>query len=455
MRKTGWGARLALGMLALALWPARGVAQEAVPVILPMRERAAVVDRWLERRLDTVVPALMRREGVAMWILIAREYNEDPVLRTMLPATWLSARRRTILVFFDRGPAAGVERLAVARYDVGRLFTGAWDPAAEPDPWRRLAALIAERDPATIALNRSATFALADGLTATEYEAFREALPARFHDRLVSGERLAIGWLETRIPEERAVYPMIVRLAHAIIAEGLSERALQPGVTTTEDLAWWFRERVRSLGLTAWFHPSVDVQRPEGDARDGDFSARPGVTVIRPGDLVHVDFGLTYLRLNTDTQQHAYVLRPGETDAPEGLRRALAVGNRLQDILTEQFVAGRTGNAILRAALEQARAEGIEATIYTHPIGYHGHGAGPTIGLWDRQEGVPGRGDYPLFPHTAHSIELNAAVPVPEWGGQQVRIMLEEDAYFDGTTTRYLDGRQTRLWLIPRPGANE
>ncbi|GIV57856.1 MAG: hypothetical protein KatS3mg042_0769 [Rhodothermaceae bacterium] len=248
---------------------------------------------------------------------------------------------------------------------------------------------------------------------------------------------------------------MIVRLAHAIIAEGLSERAIQPGVTTTEDLAWWFRERVRSLGLTAWFHPSVDVQRPEGDARDGDFSARPGVTVIRPGDLVHVDFGLTYLRLNTDTQQHAYVLRPGETDAPEGLRRALAVGNRLQDILTEQFVAGRTGNAILRAALERARAEGIEATIYTHPIGYHGHGAGPTIGLWDRQEGVPGRGDYPLFPHTAHSIELNAAVPVPEWGGQQVRIMLEEDAYFDGTTTRYLDGRQTRLWLIPRPGANE
>ncbi|RMF56113.1 MAG: M24 family metallopeptidase, partial [Bacteroidetes bacterium] len=349
------------------------------------------------------------------------------------PATWLSARRRTILVFFDRGPAAGVERLAVARYDVGRLFTGAWDPAAEPDPWRRLAALIAERDPATIALNRSATFALADGLTATEYETFREALPARFHDRLVSGERLAIGWLETRIPEEMAVYPMIVRLAHAIIAEGLSERAIQPGVTTTEDLAWWFRERVRSLGLTAWFHPSVDVQRPEGDARDGDFSARPGVTVIRPGDLVHVDFGLTYLRLNTDTQQHAYVLRPGETDAPEGLRRALAVGNRLQDILTEQFVAGRTGNAILRAALEQARAEGIEATIYTHPIGYHGHGAGPTIGLWDRQEGVPGRGDYPLFPHTAHSIELNAAVPVPEWGGQQVRIMLEEDAYFDGT----------------------
>lgn len=439
---------LVVGLL-IPLPPAQ--AQPDLPVVLPMRERAEVVNRWLEARLDTVVPALMRREGLAMWIISAREYNEDPVIKTMLPATWLAARRRTTLVFSDRGPDEGVERFAVARYDIGTLFDGAWNPETDPDQWGRLAALIAERDPATIALNRSATFALADGLTDTEFDGLLAALPPQYHSRIVSGENLAIGWLETRTADEMAVYPMICRLAHDIIAEGFSEAAIQPGVTTTDDVVWWYRERIRDLKLTTWFHPSVSIQRANTGARGGDFSSRPGSDVIQPGDLLHVDFGITYLRLNTDTQQHAYVLRPGEQDAPEGLKRALAIGNRLQDILTDAFVAGRTGNEILRTALAQARAEDIDATIYTHPIGFHGHGAGPTIGLWDQQGGVPGRGDYPLYAHTAHSIELNARVNVAEWGGQAVRIMLEEDAYFDGEDVRYIDPRQTELLLIPRP----
>ncbi len=425
---------------------------DAMPAILALRERAAVVDRWLEIRLETVVPELMRREGIDLWVIAAREYNEDPVIETMLPATWMAARRRTVLILHDRGPEHGVERLAVARYDIGP-FPRAWNPEEQPDQWGRVADLIAERDPRRIAVNRSSTFALADGLTSTEYDALMAALPPRFHDRVVGGERLAIGWLETRTPEEMEVYPHIVRIAHRIIAEGFSDAAVQPGVTTTDDLVWWYRERISGLRLDTWFHPSVSIQRelPAAAAEGrgtGDFSARPGLDVIRPGDLLHVDFGITYLRLNTDTQQHAYVLRPGETEAPAGLRHALAVGNRLQDVLTEAFAAGRSGNEILAAALASARAEGIEATIYTHPIGFHGHGAGPTIGLWDQQGGVPGRGDYPLFPSTAHSIELNAAVEIPEWGGQKIRIMLEEDAFFDGERTWYIDGRQTELWLI-------
>ncbi|MFQ5571253.1 MAG: M24 family metallopeptidase [Rhodothermales bacterium] len=424
-------------------------AQPGMPVILPMRDRAALQDRWLEARLDAVVPALMRREGIDLWIVSAREYNEDPVIETMLPATWVSARRRTILVFFDRGPDEGVERLAVARYDIGP-FPRAWDPTEQPDQWKRVAEIIAERNPAAIAVNRSSTFALADGLTDTEYAGFRAALPERFLGRIVSGERLAIGWLERRIPEEMQVYPTICKIAHTIIAEGLSEQVIQPGVTTTADVEWWFRERIRDLRLVTWFHPTVSIQRADAGERDGDFSSRPAANVILPGDLLHVDFGITYLGLNTDTQQHAYVLRPGETEAPEGLRQALATGNRLQDILTGRFETGRSGNDILSAALDQARAEGIKATIYTHPIGFHGHGAGPTIGLWDQQGGVPGRGDYPLFPSTAYSIELNAAVPIPEWNDRDIRIMLEEDAYFNGETTRYIDGRQTELLLIPR-----
>ncbi|MDH3733523.1 MAG: aminopeptidase P family protein [Gemmatimonadota bacterium] len=423
-----------------------------MPVVLPLREQAAIVDGWLETRMETVAPLVMRREGVDLWIIAAREYNEDPVIETMLPATWMAARRRTVLVLYDRGEGRPLERLAVARYDIGP-FPRAWDPEEQPDQWARVAELIAERDPSRISVNRSETFALADGLTGTEYDQLMAALPPMYRERVQPAERLAIGWLETRTPEEMEVYPQIVRIAHRIIAEGFSARVVQPGVTTTEDVVWWYRERIRGLGLETWFQPSVSVDRwrSADEARgEGDFSARPEENVIRPGDLLHVDFGITYLRLNTDTQQHAYVLRPGEKSAPKGLRDALAVGNRLQDALTDNFVAGRPGNEILSAALARAEAEGIDATIYTHPIGFHGHAAGPTIGLWDQQGGVPGRGDYPLFPNTAHSIELNAAVAIPEWGGQVVRIMLEEDAFFDGQSTWYIDGRQTELWLIPR-----
>jgi hypothetical protein len=423
----------------------------ADPRILPMRERAAVIDRWLTQRVQTVLPEIMRRSGIDMWVIISREYNEDPVIRTFLPSDWQSARRRTILLVYDAGGVQPLETLAVARYAVGEMFEQAWDKERDGDQWVRLAELIDERDPHRIGLNFSETFALADGITRTEYDLFHEALPARLHDRVVSAERLAIGWLETRTAEEMAVYQQIVRIAHEILAEGLSDQVIQPGVTTTSDVEWWYRDRIRELKLTTWFHPSVSIQRADQPVIDikEEIAAQHVDEVIMPGDLLHVDFGITYLRLNTDTQQHAYVLRPGEMEAPGELRHALARGNRLQDILTDQFVTGRSGNEILASALAVARDEGITASIYTHPIGFHGHAAGPTIGLWDQQQGVPGRGDYPLYPNTAHSIELYAETDLASWL-RPVRIKLEEDAFFDGEQTYYIDGRQKELLLIPR-----
>lgn len=441
----------------LALCCAITTLHAQMPRILSLEERAALQDSILELRLRRLAPELMRREKVDMWVIIGREYNEDPVLKTMLPATWLSARRRTILVLFDKGgtgsSADPLERLAVARYDVGtagKFFRSAWNPTKQPDQFKRLAELITERKPKAIALNRSATFAHADGLTETEYQALLAALPKELHSNIVSGEKLCVGWLETRAPEEMVFFPDLCRITHGIIAEGFSNNTIAPGKTTTAQMEWWFHERINALGLQTWFHPSVSIQRADPIANTtAPSSAKPGSEIIMMGDLLHVDIGVSYLGLNSDVQQHAYVCKQGEMDVPAGIKKAFQNGNRSQDILTAQFKAGRTGNEILKAALEQARSEGIKATIYTHPIGAHGHAAGPAIGMWDNQGVVQGTGDVPMNPNTAYSIELNAETPIPEWGEKPVRIMLEEDGFFPAIGVfRYLDGRQTSIILI-------
>lgn len=444
--------------LALALAAAPSLAAEPAgfcqteltdptyPAVLPLREQAKVRDGWTKERLDTIVPALMREQGIDMWILVAREYGEDPVVTTMLDAQSLHARRRTILVFFDTGDGKPVERLTVSRYGLGGLFAPSWNPDQEPDQWRRLGQIVGERAPKRIAINVSPLSAFADGLTASQRDALLAALPPGFGERVVSGYPLAIGWLERRTPAELARWREIVRLAHAIIAEGLSTRVVRPGVTTANDLVWWYRERIAALKLDTWFHPSVDIHRASGDF-DGD-------TIIRPGDLLWLDFGITYLGLNTDTQHLAYVLQPGERDAPAGLKAGLAAANAVQDALTASFRSGVTGNEVLAAARARAISQGLDPVIYTHPIGFHGHAAGPAIGYWDNQR-VSATGIDLVRPMTGWSIELQARVKVPEWGGRTVPFKLEEDAWFDGTRVRYIDGRQTRFHLLPRAGKAE
>lgn len=426
-------------------------AQSKIPAILPLRKQAEVIDRLFEEKMNTVLPELMKREGIDMWIVMAREYNEDPVIRTMLPAIWHAARRRTILVMYDPGNGEDIENMAVARYNVGTVFEKSWDKEKQADQWARLNEIIEEKKPTKIGLNMSDYYGQADGLTHTEYLAFYNTLSKQNRGRIVSAEKLAVGWIETRTKSEMDIYQQIVKIAHEIIAEGFSDQVIQPGVTTTEDVVWWYRERIAGLKLDTWFHPSVSVQRADAEQFEHlrTFDKRPAQNVIQPGDLLHVDFGITYLRLNTDTQQHAYLLRTGETEAPDYLKYALANANRLQDIFTGNFKAGKTGNEVLAESRAQAIEEGLKPSIYTHPIGYYGHAAGTTLGMWDSQDGVAYTGDYPLHPNTAYSIELNAGTYIDQWG-KEIRIMLEEDAFFDGETVQYINGRQQRFLLIPR-----
>jgi len=409
------------------------------PAILTLREQAAVYNDWLKTRLGQILPELMRQEGFDMWLVICRENNEDPVYFSLVPFTTLYAGRTQMLVFFDRG-AEGVERLTVTRAPIGQLYKSVWEPE-KIDQWERLAQIIRERNPKRIGIDESDTFNYGDGLTASLKKKLVSALPPEYASRLQSAERLAIRWLETRSKEELEVYPQIVGIAHSIIAEAFSRKVITPGITTTDDVVWWMRERTRQLGMTNWFQPSISIQRP----KDSPYKDSP---VIHRGDMLHSDFGITYLKLCTDTQQLAYVLKDGESEAPRGLKDGLAQGNRLQDIHLAEMTAGRSGNEILIAALTRARAEGLKPSIYTHPLGVHGHAAGPIIGLWDRQEGVPGLGDFPLYENTVHSIELNVRANVPEWGNQEVTFALEQDAAFTKSGGAFIDARQTAFHLI-------
>jgi hypothetical protein len=414
-----------------------------------LREQAEIQQGWLQLRLEHVLPRLMREHGVDMWIIPMREYNEDPVFVGLVSPTTFAARRRTIYIFCDRGPEEGVERIAIGGNSQGGLYRVVRDPNAAagaaagqerraepfgPDQWNLLPPVVEACDPQTIAVNTSHTFAFSDGLSAGEWEQMADALPEEYRERVVHRERLALDYISERLPEMLPVFIEMTKISHEIIATAFSSKVITPGITRTEDVRWWMRQRLNDLGLDTWFHASVEVQR-----RGGVESSNP---VIMHGDVLHCDFGVTALGLNTDTQHMGYVLRPDETDAPEGLKQALAAGNRLQDIVMEEMEADRTGNEVLRRALARMSDAGIDGTVYSHPVGDHGHGAGPLIGLWDRQEGVPGRGDVPIRPNTWYSIELQATSPVPEWDSQQVRMALEEDAYVDA------DG--VRRWVLSR-----
>ena len=430
-----------------------------------LREQAARQQRWLRQRLDSVLPRLMRERGVDMWVVPMREYNEDPVFTSLVAPTTFAARRRTIYVFFDRcaatppAPGCTVERLALGGSSQGGLYEAVrsqrrveggstkGDQTAEllgDAQWQVLRDVVEARRPRAIAIDVSRTHAFADGLSAGEYEGMREALGEQWAARFTRAEPLPLDLIATRLPDEVAAWRDMQQLAWAIIEEAFSNRVITPGVTRTDDVVWWMRQRVNDLGLGTWFQPSVSVQRR--GATDATLGANP---VIQRGDVLHCDFGITAMRLNTDTQHMGYVLREGETDAPAGLRAALAASNRLQDIVMAEIRPGRTGNEMLAAARAKMRAAGIDGTIYTHAIGMHGHGAGAMIGLWDVQEGVPGWGDVNAIPSMWYSIELQATSPVPEWDGQRVRSAQEEDATLgpDGAV-RWALQRQERFHLV-------
>lgn len=413
------------------------------PPVLPVREQARIVNRVLAQRFEQLLPKVMRETGFDAWIIVCHEDNYDPVFRTMVPwDVWAPILQ--ILLYFDNGQE--IERINISRTNMyGLMPSSPWDPLAEEDQWTTLRRILETCQPQRIGVNESEVIWAADGLTASLKSNLYDTLGASLSARCESAEPLTIRWLETRLPEELDLYEQACAIAHAMIRRCFSREFVAPEVTTTDDLEWAYWQLATDLGLPVSFKPFFRLFRSnEQRQRFGE-----GDKVIRPGDMIHCDVGVTYLRLTTDHQELAYVLKPGETDAPTGLQAGMVESNRLQDIFTDSWKLGQTGNAILATALKRAHAAHVSnPKIYSHSLGHYLHEPGPLMGLPWRQTDIPGRGDVVMRPSTVYTVELSTEVVVPEWAGQLVRFPLEQDAAITEEGVRYIDGRQTEFHLI-------
>ncbi|MDQ1316410.1 MAG: hypothetical protein QG588_57 [Candidatus Poribacteria bacterium] len=415
-----------------------------MPNILSLREQARVVNDVLQKRFDDLLPAVMRECSFDMWVIICNEDNHDPVFRTMIPwEIWTPILQ--IVVLYDAGIEKGVERLNLSRTEMKGMMTDVWNFDGSEDQWECLKRIITERNPKRIGINQSDIIWAGDGLTAGLKEKLIATLGIELSSRLESAEKLCIRWLETRIPQELMLYEQVTAIAHALIKEAFSRKAITPGVTTCEDLRWYYWQRVSDLGLKVSFTPYFRrIRNESAKAKWGEKDV-----VIRQGDMLHCDVGIEYLRLTSDHQELAYVLNTGETDVSQGFKNGMAQANHLQEIFTEQWKQGLTGNQIHSLAITKARDEGLsKPKIYSHSLGHYLHEPGPLMGLPWEQICCPGRGDVVMNYNTCYTVELSVTCPIPEWNNQEVKFWLEQDAAFTENGVIFLDGRQKEFHLV-------
>ncbi len=415
-----------------------------MPKLLSQLEQMNVREAWLQKRLGSMLLPMMKRHGIDMWIVVNEEFHSDPVTEHIVPPIPIVGRR-DLFIFIDRGER--IERIAVVRYLEERLknhYTVMNPPRAEMPA--ALKKLVDERNPKTIALNIGGTRGQQSGLTYDGYKFLAETLGPENEKKFVSASKLLTEFFETRLPEEFAHYEKAVLATDVITRRAFSNQVITPGKTTVGDVRWWMMQQVNNLGLGIWFQPDLRVQRrAESTGTTQQFlSVADESVVLKRGDLIHVDFGLIYMGLSTDWQKHGYILKPGEINAPAGLRTALKNTNRLQDIMFGIASAGMTGTEVYDATMAECKKQGIDAMIYSHPIGAHGHGLGASI---DFRRGIGGNEErLRLGSYTA--IELNTSTNVAEWGGQRVTMMAEDDAVMTESGFKFIRPRQTNFYLI-------
>lgn len=419
----------------------------SLPKLLSLREQQTVREGWLKKRLDTMLLPMMRRQNIAMWIVTNEEFHADPVTAHIAPPLPYVGRR-DYFIFADRG-GNKLDRIAIVRYPEEHLkhFFEVLNPPGR-DIATTLRRIVNERSPKTIALNIGGMRGATDGLTYEAHKFLTETLGPTYTSRFVSAAPLIVEYMDTRLPEELEHYRTAVEVTDVLTQRAFSNEVITPGTTTVGDVRWWFLQQVNNLGLDVWFQPDLRIQRQNKEAglTQQFLSVSEESAVIQRGDVIHIDCGVNYMGLSTDWQKMGYVLRPGETDVPEGLKKALANTNRLQDALFKHIKPGAKGHEVYDAAMADMSRAKIEVMIYSHSVGTQGHALGASI---DFRRAPAGTSIEPPFREGSYTaIELNTSTTVPEWGGQKVTIMMEDDAYLTKEGMKWFRPRQTAFYVI-------
>jgi len=421
--------------------------RESLPKLLSVREQQAVRESWLKKRLDTMLLPMMRQQKIDMWFVVNEEFHADPVTEYIAPPLPYDGRRE-FFIFADRG-GDKLDRIAVVRYGEEHLklfFDVQIPPGRElADTLRRI---VTERNPKTIALNMGGTRGATNGITHEAFKFLTETLGADYASRFVSAAPLIVEYMDTRLPEELEHYRTAVAVTDILTRRAFSNEVITPGKTTVGDVRFWFLQQVNNLGLGVWFQPDLRVQRQSQQTGTTlqFLDVATESTVIQRGDVIHIDCGVNYLGFSTDWQKMGYVLREGEKDVPEGLKKALTNTNRLQDALFTHIKPGSKGFEVYNATMADMKAAGIEAMIYSHSVGNQGHALGASVDFRRPTAGAPQEPPFREGSYT--SIELNTATPVAEWGGQKVTIMMEDDAYLTKDGMKFFRPRQTAFYVI-------
>ena len=423
---------------------------------LPLREAEAESSRARARherewdakakKMEQHLLRTMRKHGVDMWILMSRENHPDPIL-DLFGAYGVSGwyGHRNAYVFYDGG-ASSLETTVIGTHlsDHLKRFYGNIVSYGEEGLAHHLGPFVRERDPKKIAVNRSRTISMADGLTSSLESYLVEAISPVYPERVVSSEPMAIDYISYRTDEELEIEREASFITYHLLRRAFSNEVITPGKTTLMDVYWWIVDEWKNQDLEFNFPPGLDIQRRGVEERLEDHLD----PVIQPGDLLHVDFGVRLMGLVTDQQKMAYVLRPGETEAPEGLRKSFAQSERLGEIILEELEPGVVGHVVKERSEERGIGEGILNSVYPHAQGNWVHDAGAWVSFdWPERYGQHPR--EPVREREIWSIEYSTSLDLPEWGGQRISMLREEDAWVDETgVVHYFAGPQEDLWLI-------
>jgi Xaa-Pro aminopeptidase len=429
----------------------------SLSMLLPRAGLAAGTGRARERfereweakakKMESRLLPLMRKHGIAMWILMSHENHPDPIL-DLFGGYGISGwyGHRNAYIFTDPGQGKGLETAALGTHlsDHLKRFYGVLVPYGEEGLAPHLAEYVRERDPKTIAVDKSRTISMADGLSASLEQYLVEAIGPTYASRIVSSEPLAIDYVSSRTDDELEIEREASLITYNILRRAFSNEVITPGKTSLMDVYWWIVDEWKAQDLEFNFPPGLDIQRRGSEERLDD-ALDP---VIEPGDLLHVDFGIRLMGLVTDQQKMAYVLRRGEKEAPEGLRKAFEQSRRVGEIIVSELKPGVAGHVVKERAEERAIGEGILSSVYCHAQGNWVHDAGAWATFdWPERYGRHPR--EPVRGREIWSVEFSSSLDLPEWDGQRISMLREEDAWVDDEGgVRYFSGPQEALWLI-------